>query len=183
MEVDKINIEGAYVLQSRVFPDDRGFFYEGYNANAWKEANLPEFTIAQENQSHSKKGVLRGLHYQGNPAPQSKLVMCTRGSIYDVIVDIRPSSSSFMQWFGIELKAGDGKQFLIPAGCLHGFYAQEESEMRYLVNYPWHKAAEGSVRWNDPALGIVWPFEATPILSQKDAEAPLLSEIINPFAV
>lgn len=184
MPIEQTPIEGAVILRGRAFPDDRGFFYEGYNARAWQEAGLPAFTIAQENQAFSHAGVLRGMHYQGEPDPQAKLVMCTRGAIYDVIVDIRPSSPSFMKWFGIELKGGDAVQFFIPAGCLHGYYALEDSEMRYLVNYPWNKAAEGSVRWNDPALGIEWPLRSgeAPILSQKDAEAPLLSEIVNPFA-
>lgn len=188
MNVVQTSIEGAYLLESRVFRDDRGYFFEGYNARAWQEAGLPTFSIAQENQAHSLKGVLRGLHYQGAPDPQSKLVMCTRGSLYDVIVDIRPNSPSFMKWFGVELKGGDGVQFLIPAGCLHGYYAVEECEMRYLVDYPWNKAAEGSVRWNDPMLQIEWPLHANmnggaPILSQKDAEAPYLKDIQNPFVV
>ncbi len=182
MQMEKTVIDGAYIVQSRVWPDDRGFFYEGFSKGNWDAAGLPPFQPVQENQSYSVKGVLRGMHYQGAPDPQSKLVMCTRGSIYDVIVDIRPSSPTFMQWFGIELKGGSGTQLFVPAGCIHGFYASEESEMRYLVDYLWNKSVEGSVRWNDPALGIVWPFEGTPILHMKDAEAPLLSEIINPFA-
>lgn len=182
MQIEKTTIEGALIIRPRIFADDRGCFYEGYNQKAWQEAGFPEINFIQENQSVSKAGVLRGMHYQGAPDPQSKLVLCTHGHIFDAIVDIRPSSPTYMNWFGVELIGGEGTQLLVPPGCLHGFYAFEESEVRYLVDHHWNKESEGSVRWNDPALGIEWPFAEDPLLSQKDAEAPLLSEITNPFA-
>lgn len=183
MRVEKTGIEGVFIIEPQVFSDERGFFYESYNKEKWSAVGLPEIDFVQDNHSQSVKGVLRGLHYQAPPKAQAKLVRCTRGRVFDVAVDIRPSSSTYLRWFGIELSEENKKQLFIPAGCLHGFYAFEDAEVQYKTNFHFEKVLDGSVAYNDPSFGIIWPVEDEAILSQKDAAAPLLSEIKNPFAL
>jgi dTDP-4-dehydrorhamnose 3,5-epimerase len=173
----KTKLSGVLVVEPTVFGDSRGWFMETYN-----EANFAEFgnnlKFIQDNQSFSAaKGTLRGLHYQLNPKAQSKLVRCTRGSIFDVAIDIRKNSPTFGDWFGIELTAENKKQLLIPKGFAHGFMTlTDEVEVQYKVDELYEPKCDRGIFWNDPTIGIEWPLNVTPILSDKDEKAPLLRD-------
>jgi dTDP-4-dehydrorhamnose 3,5-epimerase len=176
MNVIKTPLEGLLVLEPKVFGDDRGFFFESFNAKRFGE--LTGFTgeFVQDNHSRSSKGVLRGLHYQIQQA-QGKLVRATAGSVFDVAVDIRKSSPTFGQWFGIELSAENKRQVWIPPGFAHGFVVTSDSaEFLYKTTDYWAPEHERAILWNDPAIGIGWPaLEAAPLLSGKDQAASLLA--------
>ena len=164
------------IIEPVVFGDDRGFFMESWNATDF-ERQVARVQFVQDNHSRSKKGVIRGLHFQLPPHAQAKLVRCLVGKIFDVAVDIRRSSASFGQWVAVELSAENKRQLWIPEGYAHGFVALTDfAEVFYKTNDFWHKECEGSVKWNDPSIGICWPLEIEPCLSAKDAVAPLLSE-------
>lgn len=167
--------------------DTRGFFSETWNATRFREQGL-QTNWCQDNHSLSREtGVLRGLHFQTPPMAQAKLVRCSRGRIWDVAVDVRRGSPGFRQWFGLELSAENWRQLYIPRGFLHGFLTLEpETEVQYKVDNPYAPDCEGIVRWDDPTLAISWPPITDrgtngPILSPKDAEAPLFSDLENPF--
>jgi dTDP-4-dehydrorhamnose 3,5-epimerase len=176
MNVIKTPLEGLLVLEPKVFGDDRGFFFESFNAKRFGE--LTGFTgeFVQDNHSRSSKGVLRGLHYQIQQA-QGKLVRATAGSVFDVAVDIRKSSPTFGQWFGVELSAENKRQVWIPPGFAHGFVVTSDSaEFLYKTTDYWAPEHERAILWNDPAIGIDWPaLEAAPLLSGKDQAASLLA--------
>ncbi|MRW86237.1 dTDP-4-dehydrorhamnose 3,5-epimerase [Pseudoduganella sp. FT26W] len=176
MNVIKTPLEGLLVLEPKVFGDDRGFFFESFNAKRFAE--LTGFTgdFVQDNHSRSSKGVLRGLHYQIQQA-QGKLVRATAGSVFDVAVDIRKSSPTFGQWFGIELSAENKRQVWIPPGFAHGFVVTSDSaEFLYKTTDYWAPEHERAILWNDPTIGIDWPaLDAAPLLSGKDAAAALLA--------
>lgn len=164
------------LIEPRVFGDARGFFMESWNERDFN-AQVKEIRFIQDNHSRSKKGVVRGLHFQLPPHPQAKLVRCVLGSIYDVAVDIRKSSPTFGQWVGYELSAENRRQLWIPEGFAHGFVALTDfAEVCYKTNEYWHKECESSIRWDDPDIGIVWPLDTTPCLSEKDALAPYFKE-------
>lgn len=175
-------IHGLYVIEPRVFTDERGHFFETHNAKTFKALGI-EAGITQINQSQSKKGVLRGLHLQAPPHDQSKLVRCIRGSIFDVAVDVRKGSPTFGKWFGLELSAENKKMLYVPTGFAHGFLSLEDSEMLYLCgNGAYDKASEGGVRWNDASVNIAWPtLDVAMIVNERDATWPDLSEATTPF--
>lgn len=160
------------IIEPRVFGDERGFFFESYNERDF-EAVAPGVRFVQDNQSKSRRGVVRGLHFQLPPHPQAKLVRALRGSIYDVAVDVRHSSPTFGQWIGIELSDTNFRQLWIPAGFAHGFVAlSETAEVAYKTTDFWAKETESSIRWDDPILAITWPIEVEPVLSEKDKLSP-----------
>ncbi|HUP47766.1 MAG TPA: dTDP-4-dehydrorhamnose 3,5-epimerase [Thermoanaerobaculia bacterium] len=174
MDVIKSPLPDVLILQPRVFADDRGFFLETYNALRFREAGLPE-EFVQDNHSRSRRGVLRGLHYQ-EPNGQGKLVRCSRGAVWDVAVDIRVGSPAFGKSFGLELSEENRTILWIPPGFAHGFCATvDESDVIYKCTTLYDAAAERGIAWNDPDLGIAWPV-ATPLLSPKDAAAPRLKD-------
>ena len=142
-----------------------------------------DYDFVQDNHSMSLTvGTLRGLHYQRPPHAQAKLVRCGRGRLWDVAVDIRVGSPTYGQWVGVELSFENGRQLMIPAGFLHGFVTLEpETEIVYKCTDYYAPDCDGAVAWNDPELGIDWPTSGDPVLSDKDAKAPLLSQIDNPF--
>ncbi|MYN16553.1 dTDP-4-dehydrorhamnose 3,5-epimerase [Rugamonas sp. FT107W] len=177
MNVIATPLEGLLVLEPRVFGDDRGFFYESFNARRFAELTGVTLPFVQDNHSRSAKGVLRGLHYQIQQA-QGKLVRATAGSVFDVAVDMRKSSATFGQWYGIELSAENKKQMWIPPGFAHGFVVTSDAaEFLYKTTDYWAPEHERSVLWNDPAIGIEWPaLEAAPLLSAKDQAAVLLAD-------
>jgi dTDP-4-dehydrorhamnose 3,5-epimerase len=149
-------IEGLTVITPAVHGDDRGYFMETYNENDMKEAGI-DITFVQDNQSMSKKGVLRGLHYQ-KQFPQAKLVRVIKGSVFDVAVDLRAESKTYGKWYGIELTEENKKQFLVPAGFAHGFLVLSDiAEFCYKVTDFYHPNDEGGIAWNDPELGVKWP--------------------------
>lgn len=164
-------------LRPRKFGDDRGFFSETYNADALAEVGFSQ-PFVQDNHSYSTtKGVLRGLHFQTPPAAQAKLVRVTRGSIFDVAVDIRSGSPTFGKWVSLILSAREWNQILIPEGFAHGFLTLEEHcEVQYKVTSPYSPQHDRSIRFDDPEVGIDWPVIEEIQLSAKDREAPLLAQ-------
>lgn len=177
MQVTKLDIDGLFVFEPRVFADERGAFFESFNATRFKEATGLDIAFVQDNHSTSRKGVVRGLHYQLDPHAQGKLVRVARGAVFDVAVDIRKGSPTFGQWAGVELSAENHKQFWIPRGFAHGFVAlEDDTEFLYKTTDFWHGVSERAIRWNDPAIGITWPLTGTPIVSAKDQVAPALAQ-------
>jgi len=169
-------LEGVYILEPTVFEDHRGFFMESYNKKDFEEIGL-YFDFVQDNHSLSvKAGTLRGLHYQLNPKAQTKVVRCLRGAIYDVVVDIRKGSPTFGQWVGVILTADNKRQIVVPKGFAHGVLTLvANTEIMYKVDEYYSPEHDRAIRWNDPTIGIDWPV-STPILSDKDRNAPLLEE-------
>ena len=179
-----ISIEGPLVFTPDIYSDSRGLFFESWNRKKY-EVNLPDTVqFVQDNHSESSQGVLRGMHYQIEPYPQGKLVRCIKGSIFDVAVDIRKSSSTFSEWVGIELNQKNKKQLWIPCGFAHGFLTLSESaEVLYKASGYWNKDCERTIQWNDKAFNIQWPIEklniSDPLLSDKDANASSLEELLK----
>jgi dTDP-4-dehydrorhamnose 3,5-epimerase len=170
------------LLEPRLFEDARGHFYESFNQRSFSEAVGHEVTFVQDNHSRSAKGVIRGLHYQLPPAAQGKLVRVVAGAIFDVAVDMRASSPTFGRWVGEVLSGDNHRQLWIPVGFAHAFLALSEgTEVLYKTTDFYHRASERAVRWDDRAIGIAWPLETTALLSDKDAEAPML-EVAEAFA-
>ena len=175
MKIVETKLPGCVVIEPAVFGDERGFFFEAWNAGRFDEHGLPT-KFVQSNVSSSFRGVLRGLHYQW-PNPQGKLVSVLEGEAYDVAVDIRCGSPTFGQWEAVMLSADNKRQFWIPEGFAHGFaVVSERAVFSYLCTAGYDKAADAGVRWDDPAIGIDWPI-SDPQLSAKDAVAPLLADI------
>lgn len=171
-----IEMEGAKIIKPSVIRDNRGFFYESWNQSTFQRLTSENIHFYQDNHSRSTKGVLRGLHYQINPMGQGKLVRCTSGKIFDVIVDLRKSSKSFLQWFGIELSSENHFQLWIPVGFAHGFITlTDTADVQYKATQFWSKEYERSLIWDDPTIGIKWPLEKfliqNPILNEKDSLA------------
>jgi dTDP-4-dehydrorhamnose 3,5-epimerase len=177
MNVITTPLEGLLVLEPRVFGDDRGFFFESYNARHFAELTGVAADFVQDNHSRSAKGVLRGLHYQIQQS-QGKLVRATAGSVFDVVVDIRRPSPTFGQWYGTELSAENKRQMWIPAGFAHGFVVTSDAaEFLYKTTDYWAPEHERAILWNDPAIGINWPvLDTAPMLSAKDQAALLLAD-------
>ena len=170
MTFEPTPLAGVYVLEPRVFGDERGFFLESWNAATFRDAGL-DITFVQDNHSRSAQGILRGLHYQ-TEQPQGKLVRVTAGAVFDVAVDLRRSSPTLGQWYGLELSAANHRMLWVPPGFAHGFYVLSEfADFQYKCSDYYHPASEVSLAWNDPALGIEWPVPAgaSPTLSAKDA--------------
>jgi dTDP-4-dehydrorhamnose 3,5-epimerase len=162
------------LIEPRVFHDDRGWFMETFNVDAFRRHGLP-LEFAQDNHSSSRAGVIRGLHYQLDP-PQGKLVRCVRGTIFDVAVDIRRGSPAFGRWFGCELSDENQRMLWIPGGFAHGFSAlSERAEVIYKCTTLWNPASDRTIVWNDPDLAIDWGVRE-PVVSAKDASGPRLRE-------
>jgi len=176
MRVTPTAIPDVLVIEPKVFGDARGFFLESFNQKAFDAAVGRTVTFVQDNHSRSRKGVLRGLHFQQAPHAQGKLVRVIQGSVFDVAVDVRRGSATFGQWVGLELSAENHKQLWIPAGLAHGFLVTSESaDFLYKTTDYYAPQAEGSLRWDDPDIGIAWPdVGMAPLLSPKDAAAPFL---------
>lgn len=167
-------LPGLQIIEGRSFPDERGFFMESSREDEFRGLGLPP--LVQDNLSRSRKGVLRGLHFQRPPMPVGKLVRCVRGRIFDVAVDLRRSSPSFGKWATIELSDEGNRMFWIPEGFAHGFCALSESaDVMYKVTDYWKPEVDSGIRWDDPALAIPWP-ERHPIITAKDAALPLLAD-------
>lgn len=182
MQVEKTAIPGVLLITPRRFGDTRGFFAETYNARALAEHGV-DLEFVQDNHSLSETaGTVRGLHFQAPPKAQAKLVRCGRGALFDVVVDIRKGSPTYGLSVGAELTFENGRQLLAPAGVAHGFITREDgTEVIYKCSDFYAPETEGALLWNDPALGIDWGFDGTPILSDKDAAAPLLTNLDSPF--
>lgn len=171
------SIEGLRVIEPRRFNDDRGYFLESYKKTDFKAAGI-DCEFVQDNQSFSKKGVLRGLHYQINH-PQAKLVRVLSGEVYDVAVDLRLGSPTYGKWEGVFLSSENEKQLFVPRGFAHGFFVLSESAIVcYKCDDVYHPNDEGGILWNDPELGVEWPKEAyeSAVLSEKDKIHPRLKD-------
>lgn len=176
MNVTQTELPGVVIIEPKVFGDDRGFFYESFNARSFAEATGVKVDFVQDNHSRSQKGVLRGLHYQIEN-PQGKLVRVTVGEVLDVAVDIRRSSPHFGKWVAVRLSAANHKQLWVPPGFAHGFVVlSEHAEFLYKTTDYYNPSAERSIRWNDPDLNIDWQITDAPRLSAKDQEGKLLQE-------
>lgn len=175
MQLIPTSLKDVVILEPKVFGDERGFFMEAYNEETFKALGLPA-RFAQDNHSGSRKGVLRGLHYQLRQ-PQGKLVRALRGEIFDVAVDLRQSSQQFGQWTGHVLSAENRRMLWIPPGFGHGFLVLTDfAEVAYKATELYAPAFERSILWNDPAIGIEWPLDGEPALSAKDKAGSLLAD-------
>lgn len=181
MKFTETELKGVYIVEPRVFGDNRGFFMESYSKRVFEKAGL-HYDFVQDNHSSSVvKGTLRGIHFQRGDKAQAKLVRCARGAVLDVAVDLRPSSPTYKKWVAVELSEENKRQLLIPRGFGHGFVTlSDDVEFLYKADNYYDPEAEGGVRWNDPEIGVDWGVEH-PILSQKDMEAPFLKDVITGF--
>ncbi len=176
MKVTQTDIPEVLIVEPKVFGDDRGFFFESFNEQAWQDATGLECRFVQDNHSRSGRGVLRGLHYQIQQ-PQGKLVRCVVGEVLDVAVDIRHSSASFGRSVAVRLSAENKRQLWVPEGFAHGFLVLSEvAEFLYKTTDYYAPQHERSIRWNDPELNIDWQIKGNPILSGKDETAPLFAD-------
>ncbi len=183
MDVENTKLEGVKILTPRRFGDDRGFFSESWSRRAMAAAGF-EFDWVQDNHSLSARvGTVRGLHFQSPPHAQDKLVRCGKGAFYDVVVDIRRGSPTYGQSFGATLSFANGKQLLVPKGFLHGFATLEpDTEIIYKCSDYYAPECDGAVRYDSPDLAIDWQLNGVdPVLSEKDANAPLFAEFDSPF--
>lgn len=176
MNVISTDVLDVYILEPKVFGDNRGWFMESWSKRTMEEAGL-HYDFVQDNHSYSaQKGVLRGLHFQKGEAAQAKIVRCAKGAVLDVAVDMRKGSPTYKKWVAVELSAENKRQLLIPRGFLHGFVTlTDEVEFLYKADNFYTPEADRNIRWNDPEIGVEWGID-DPILSEKDAKAPLLSE-------
>lgn len=167
-QFEETPIQGVFTITPTVFGDERGYFMETYHEKEFRAAGI-EAVFVQDNQSKSRRGVLRGLHFQAQH-PQAKLVRVISGEVFDVAVDIRKGSPTFGQWAGVVLSAENKKQFFLPRGMAHGFFVlSETAEFTYKCDEFYHPEDEGGIRWDDPDIGIEWPLNGiTPLLSEKD---------------
>lgn len=172
MEFIRTEIEGAFLVKPKVFGDARGWFYESWNSAEAERSGL-FYDFVQDNHSFSaEKGTLRGLHFQRGAAAQAKLVRCVRGAVFDVAVDLRKNSPSYLKWISAELSAENRLQLLLPRGLAHGFLTLTDNvEFLYKTDNFYAPGSEGSIRWDDPVLGIRWPGKVR-VISEKDAAAP-----------
>jgi dTDP-4-dehydrorhamnose 3,5-epimerase len=174
MKAIKTSVKDLLIIEPNVFFDSRGWFSETYNEKKFNENGIFIMFIQDNHSYSSQKGVLRGLHFQNEPFAQTKLVRCTRGKIWDVAVDLRKSSPTYLKWFGLELSAENHKMLLVPQGFAHGFVTLEaDCEVQYKVDNIYDKDSDRSIKYNDPDINIVWPIDEI-ILSDKDSNASLL---------
>jgi len=181
MKVERTAIEGVLILEPKVFGDERGFFMESFNQQRFDAAVGHGVAFVQDNHSRSTKGVLRGLHYQLPPHAQGKLVRVTRGSVFDVAVDVRISSPTFGAWVGVELSGENHRQLWLPPGMAHGFLVTSDSaDFLYKTTDYYAPASEACIRWDDPELAIAWPdVGAAPTVSPKDSQGARLGDAIT----
>lgn len=183
MEVIKTSIEGVLVIEPKVFGDNRGYFFESFNAKEFAEKTGVDVTFVQDNESKSKYGVLRGMHFQNPPYTQSKLVRVVKGKVLDVVVDIRKGSPTYGKYEMCELTEDNHRQFFVPKGMAHGFCVlSEEAIFQYKFDEFYHPEAECAIAWNDPDVYIKWPLmQDAIILSDKDKNHPQLKDFESPF--
>lgn len=176
----KTEIDGVYIIEPKVFGDNRGYFMETYNENEFKAKGL-DYTFVQDNQSKSKKGVLRGLHFQ-KTYPQAKLVRVLEGEVFDVAVDLRKGSKTYGKWVGVVLSEENKKMFMIPRGFAHGFVVlSDTATFVYKCDEFYHPEDEGGIAWNDPDVAIDWQYKGEPLLSEKDKKHPTLKDSKTEF--
>jgi dTDP-4-dehydrorhamnose 3,5-epimerase len=177
LKITPTSLPEVCLIEPKVFGDARGYFYESFHQGAFDQAAGQHVSFVQDNHSLSQKGVLRGLHYQLPPFAQGKLVRVVEGEVFDVAVDIRKSSPQYGKWVGMHLSAENKRQLWIPAGFAHGFVTLSlTAQFCYKTTQYYSPTSERCIRWNDPALDIVWPLGLSPILSEKDAQGMRLHQ-------
>ncbi len=177
LQISDLSLSGPKLIKTKTFADERGFFCESYRQSVYQQAGI-EYEFVQDNHSFSKKNVLRGMHFQKQPG-QAKLITVLQGKIFDVVVDIRPDSPTFGKWESVLLEAKKQEQLLIPIGFAHGFcVVSEEAHIFYKVSSSYDPVEEKTFRFDDPAIGIVWPVK-NPLLSERDLKAPLFAEVVS----
>lgn len=183
MEIIKTAIDGVLIIEPKVFGDNRGYFFESFNAREFAEKTGVNVNFVQDNESKSRYGVLRGLHFQYPPYTQSKLVRVVKGCVLDVAVDIRKGSPTYGKYVSCEMTEDNKRQFYVPKGFAHGFCVlSDEAVFQYKCDDFYHPEAEGAIAWDDPDLAIQWPIAANEvILSEKDMQHPCLKEFESPF--
>jgi dTDP-4-dehydrorhamnose 3,5-epimerase len=180
MKIIETPLKGLLIIEPQVFKDERGYFYESYNQEKFFKAGIRDVFV-QDNQSLSQKNVVRGLHFQHPPYAQAKLVRVIKGSVYDVVVDIRKDSPTYGQSFGIELTEENFLMLYVPIGFAHGFATlQDNTIFAYKCSAFYNKASEDTILWNDPTLNIDWKVQ-NPILSEKDKQGKLFQHFQSPF--
>lgn len=182
MKITDLDIPGLLLIEPRVFADERGYFFESFNCDAFAQATGLNLDFVQDNESMSLRGVLRGLHFQLPPHGQGKLVRVVQGAVYDVAVDLRKSSPHFGQCCGVTLSAENKKQLYIPPGFAHGFAVLENNSIfSYKCTARYHKESEVCIKWNDPELNIQWPLQS-PVISEKDQNDSIaFRDFVSPF--
>lgn len=176
MQIIQTTIPDVLIMEPKVFGDDRGFFFESFHEQRWRDLTGVDLRFVQHNHSRSSGGVLRGLHYQIQQ-PQGKLVRVTTGEVFDVAVDIRQSSPTFGKWFGTLLSAENKRQMWVPPGFAHGFCVTSEvAEFLYLTTDYYAPEHERCIVWNDPDIGIKWPFTGEPNVSEKDRNGKYMKD-------
>lgn len=177
VKILKTELDGVYIIEPDYFYDNRGYYSETFSERSLKEAGLTPPKFVQDNQSLSLKiGTVRGIHFQINPKPQTKLVRCTKGKVFDVVVDLRKDSPTFKKWVGFELSEDNKKQIWIPNWCGHAFMTLEENSIvQYKVDELYYKEFDRAIQFDDPDIGVKWPIK-NPIKSEKDKKAPLLKD-------
>lgn len=178
VKIQETGFEGLYILEPRIFYDERGFFFESHNCDTLRELGF-DINFVQDNQSYSKKGVVRGLHFQKPPFDQSKLIRVLAGQILDVVVDLRKSEKTYGKTYKIELSSANNLQLLVPRGFAHGFSVLSEcAEILYKCDQYYHPEAEGGIHFNDPYLNIDWGISASEVLvSEKDNNLPIFDSV------
>ena len=172
MKISSTPLEGAKVVELEKVKDERGFFARSFCSHEFELHGLNPLVVQCNVSFNPRRGTLRGMHFQRPPHEETKLVRCTRGIIYDVIVDLRPESRTFRQWFAMELSATEGQALYVPPGLAHGFQTMtDDCEIFYQMSETYRPGAAGGVRWNDPAFSITWPH-VNPIISSRDASFP-----------
>jgi dTDP-4-dehydrorhamnose 3,5-epimerase len=175
-------LEGAWLIDLERIEDERGFFARSWSPEDMAERGLSTEIAQISVAGNARAGTLRGLHFQHPPHAEVKLVRCTRGAVWDVIVDLRRTSSTFMQWFDAELTAENRTTLYVPEGCAHGYQTLVDgSEVTYLISYPWTPDAASGYRWDDPAFGIRWPEADERVISAKDRAWPDFDAAASPF--
>ena len=183
MDIIKTNIEGVIIVEPKVFGDERGYFFESFNARDFAQATGLNVTFVQDNESKSGIGVLRGLHFQRPPYAQSKLVSVVRGKVLDVAVDIRKGSATYGKYVTCELSEENHRRLFLPKGMAHGYVVlSQEAVFQYKCDEFYHPEAEGGIAWDDPEIGIPWPVSQV-VLSARDKQHPRLRELDNPFEI
>ena len=177
MKFQETKVKGAFVIEPEPFEDDRGYFNRAFCAREFEQAGLLT-NIVQANMAGSRdKGTLRGMHYQVSPYEETKIFRCIKGAVFDVVLDVRPDSPSYGEWYGVELTPENRKMLYVPGGCAHGYLTlKDNTEVYYLVSEYYQPDAERGIRWNDPRFNIEWPLTENLTLSDKDKAWPDYSE-------